>query len=304
MQPGHDFDLISIGECLAEFTRESDGRFRSAWAGDAVNALFYAGRLGLRTGFVSTFGDDPFTSMIRSGISAEGIDLAMTEVLPDRTNGLYFIETDAWGEYTFHFRRNDSAATETLRRIDPDRLFDYLSRSAWILFSGVTLAVMKEPSRLVRMLERLRESSGTRIAFDTNYRSALWPSADAYRAAVREIVPFVDLFLPSESDLHGAWPGLSPDEVRARFPVSTIALKRGRNGCVVYAHGERHEIPVENAADVVDTTGAGDAFNAGFITGLVAGLAPVDAARLGVRVAGKVVGVRGAIDPDFNGRGR
>lgn len=295
MGADYSFDLVSVGECLVEFNREPDGRYMVAWGGDAVNAVVWGARLGLRTGFVSTFGDDIFTANIRDGIVREGVDLSLTEVLPGGENGLYFIDLDERGEYTFHFRRRDSAATETLRRIDGDRLFAYLSRSSWVLLGGITLAVMKEPERLLPVLERLRASAGTRIAFDTNYRPALWPSADLYRERVAEVLPFLDLFLPSEPDLERAWEGQSAEEVVQSLGVRRTAMKRGEKGCLVLWEGERLEMPVEERVKVADTTGAGDAFNAGFLAGLVRGEEPPQAARRGMKTAGRAVQGRGAL---------
>lgn len=303
MDADYSFDLVSIGECLVEFNREPDGRYMVAWGGDAVNAAVRGARLGLRTGFVSTFGDDIFTGNIRDGIAREGVDLSLTEVLPGRENGLYFIDLDERGEYAFHFRRRDSAATETLRRIDSDSLFAYLSRSSWLLFSGITLAVMKEPERLLPVLARLRASAGTRIAFDTNYRPALWPSADLYRERVAEVLPYADLFLPSEPDLERAWEGQAAEDVVQSLGVRRTAMKRGEKGCLLLWEGVRLELPVEERVTVADTTGAGDAFNAGFIAGLVRGEEPLQAARRGMETAGRAVQGRGALgEPSVNGR--
>ncbi len=293
-------DIISIGECLVELSREPDGRYRAAWAGDMVNALFYGGRLGMRTGFVTSFGDDLFTPMIRDGIMGEGIDCGMAEVVPGRNNGLYAIELDGEGEYTFHFWRKDSAATMTLLRCDPDNLFRYCTRASWLLFSGITLAVLKGRERLIELLSRLRKTGRTKIAFDTNYRPALWASAGEYDEAFREIIPFVDLLLPSESDLAAFRSGEPLEAFLAGIDVPLVALKRGGRGCLLVRNGNPLELPPPEPAVVVDATGAGDAFNGGFLAGLVKGWSPEDAARLGMRVAGRVVGVRGAIDQEFD----
>ncbi|MGE3800707.1 MAG: sugar kinase [Candidatus Kapaibacterium sp.] len=296
---GGSFDLVSIGECLVELSRESDGRYRVGYAGDAFNTLFYASRLGMQTGFITTFGDDLFTPMIREGIAAEKIDLSMTEVLSGRKNGLYFIELDQGGEYTFHFWRKNSAATETLRRCEANRLIDYCASSTWLLISGITLAVMEERERLSDLLPQLQNVSQTRIAFDTNYRPTLWESSREYVRAFEEIISFVDLFLPSESDMQRIWPGQSAEEIANYYHCDQVALKRGADGCVLIWKGERYELAPPEQVQLLDTTGAGDAFNGGFLTGLLRGWSPEDAALLGMRVAGRVVGVRGAIDLGF-----
>lgn len=297
MRSVYDFDLVSVGECLAELSREEGNLFRATWAGDAVNTLYYASRLGLRCGFVTTFGDDLFTETIRGGIAREKIDLTCSEVLPHSTNGIYAIELDSDGEYTFHFWRRHSAARETLVRLGSEQLFGYLSRSRWLLFSGITLAVMNEREILTDMLGRLR-AKGTGIAFDTNYRPSLWSGPDAYRSAVAKIARDVDLFLPSRADLSAAWPDSSPEDVLEDLGVERFAMKNGADPCLLRWDGSVVEIPVEPVRPL-DTTGAGDAFNAGFLTGLIRGNAPLDAAGLGVWTAARALSVRGAIDPNF-----
>ena len=298
-QSTYKYDLLSIGECLVEFSRSADGNYRATWAGDAVNTLFYAARLGLHTGFISSFGDDLFTPMIREGIREEGIDCTLSEVVPGRRNGLYVIELDEEGEYTFHFWRKDSAATETLIRCDPERLYNYCARSRSLLFSGITLAVMKGRERLHDLLLRLHKSHSTEIIFDTNYRPALWSSPEEYRSAFEEIAPLIDLFLPSESDLVAVWPDELPEDVFSRYGFSRVAMKRGEKGCLLLWEGERIELLPVTSNPVVDATGAGDSFNSGFIVGLQRGWSPQDSARLGMQVAEHVIGVRGAIGREF-----
>lgn len=293
-----DFDLLSIGECLVEFSREPDGRFRAAWAGDALNTLFYGARLGLRTGFISTFGDDLFTPTIREEIAQQGIDLSLTAQLPNKNNGLYVIQLDDDGEYNFHFWRESSAARETLLRFSEEELLEYCSRAEWLLLSGITLAVMKRSDRLIPILQRLRDS-GLKIAFDTNYRPTLWERASHYQDAVRAIAPFVDLFLPSKSDLQKAWPNDDPVLVVRSLQVQHVAMKLGADGCLLLWDDTETVIPPPKPVRVVDATGAGDAFNAGFITGLVRRWTPIEAVGLGQKTAAHVLQTYGAIDMDF-----
>ena len=296
----HTFDLISLGECLVELSPESCGScYRYAWAGDAINTLFYASRLGLRTGFVSSFGSDLFTTMIREGIQKEGIDLSLTATVPNRQNGLYVIELDPSGEYTFHFWRENSAATETLQRIALEELVEYASRASWFLFSGITLGVMKGSEKLIDLLAQMQSETKTTIAFDTNYRPSLWSSVEEYTMAIQRIIPFIDLFLPSESDLAEVWSENSLEEMLENVSVDHIVMKRGKKGCLVQWEGERYELPLLGDVKVLDTTGAGDAFNGGFLAGLIQGGTPVEAAQRGMDVANTVVGVRGAIDLEF-----
>jgi len=296
---GPKFDIVSLGECLVEFNRRDDGSFDPGFAGDAFNALFYAGRLGARAGFISAVGDDLFTPMILGGIEREGIDISQVLRLERRRNGLYFIELDAGGEYTFHFWRERSAATATLLHHQLDPLADYITGARIFLITGVTLAVMEGPERLLRLLELVRADGGTRVALDTNYRRRLWSSPEAYRERFETILPFADILLPTRADLEEVY-GAGPIEPMLRELAAAgpglIAMKCGADGCALLTDGELRRYPAPERITPVDTTGAGDAFNAGFLTALLEGRSHEECCAVGQRVAARALRVRGALD--------
>jgi 2-dehydro-3-deoxygluconokinase len=296
------FDLISLGECLVEFTRTDAGTFDAGYAGDAFNALFYARRLGLRTGFVSTVGDDLFTPVITGGIAREGIDTSHLLRLEGRRNGLYFIELDDAGEYTFHFWRAGSAATQTLLLHDLDRLAEYIASARFFLLTGVTLAVMEGRERLTDLLDRLKGK--VEIVLDTNYRARLWESAAHYRERFEEILPYAGILLPTESDLIAAYGGQPLEELCRRLQgmgPGKIVVKGGIRGSALWKENSLVWAPPSERIEVVDATGAGDAFNAGFLAGLASGLDDDGACELAQRTARRALGVRGALDHAFTG---
>ncbi|HVZ38923.1 MAG TPA: sugar kinase [Candidatus Kapabacteria bacterium] len=291
--------LVSLGECLAELCRRTDGAFAAGYAGDAFNALFYASRLGLRTRFISALGNDLFTPMIAEGIEREGICTRWLARLADRRNGIYFIETDAEGEYTFHFWRTGSAATRTLRIFRPESLLEAVAGARFFLVTGIAVAVMEDRERLIDLLRAARGC--TTIVFDTNYRPALWHGPEEYREWLDRILPEVDLLLAGAGDLRAAFGGEQPEALCTRLTEAgpqRIVLKDGARGAGLISSGGTEWFPAPRTA-VVDTTGAGDAFNAGFLSAAAAGLPDADCVALGLRVAARVLGVRGAIDPAF-----
>jgi 2-dehydro-3-deoxygluconokinase len=294
------FDLISLGECLVEFNRHDDRSFDATFAGDAFNVLFYASRLGLRAAFVSAVGDDLFTPMILEGIEREGIDTTHLLRLGGLRNGLYFIELDEQREYTFHFWRQNSAATETVLRNDLDELAGFISQSRYFLFTGVGLAILKDPARLDELLLKLQ--GRTQIIFDTNYRARLWNSPDEYRRRVESVLPFINVLLPTRGDIEAAYPTDDLNDTLRRLKEmgpDIIAMKSGADGCGLWSDNGLVEYPAPTGIAVVDTTGAGDAFNAGFIAGLVRGAELQACCDLGQRVAARALAVQGAINMEF-----
>lgn len=292
--------LVSLGECLVEFNQTGDGTWSPGFAGDAFNALFYATRLGLATGFISAVGDDPFTPMILSGIEGEGIDTTHLLRFDGYRNGIYFIELDEHAECTFHFWRNGSAATKTLLHHDIEKLAGYVASSEYFLLSGITLAVMEAPERLMELLRRVHRC--TQIVLDSNYRARLWRSPEEYRRRIEQVLPYVDIFLPTAGDLMVAYRGESLEAACKRgvdSGVATVVVKCGNEGCAYWSDGSLHHIPAIGDVEVVDTTGAGDAFNAGFLTGSVRGYTLEESCALGQQVASRALGVKGAIDWGF-----
>ncbi len=298
------FDLLSVGECLVEFSRrqehQQDNQFRATFAGDAANTLFYGARLGLRTGFISAVGDDLFTEMIVGGLQSEGIDITHTLRLPGRRNGLYFIELNEAGDHHFHYWRHDSAATETLLHYSTDRLSRFVRSSRMLLISGITLAVMKEPARLVALLESV--SAEVTVVLDTNYRPRLWSSPEEYHRRIAQVLPHVDILLPSQADLEAAWQGVTVENLLWHFAeqgVGTICMKAGDQGCAIWDDGGLEWFAPPENVRVVDATGAGDAFNAGFIAGVVQGLSKPEACALAQQTASHALAVHGALNRGF-----
>ena len=293
-------DLVSLGECLVEMSRRPDGAYQPSIAGDAFNTLFYASRLGLRTGLVTAVGDDLFTPMIVERLSDESVDVSNVYRLRKRRNGIYFIEHNAWGERSFHYWRDGSAATETLMHVDLARLEAYARNAHFLLITGVTLAVFKECQRLRALLESIH--GHTTIVFDANYRRQLWQTPHDYQFQVELIMPFVDVYLPSRQDLESAYADqMLLDVLRgyADVGVSTVVMKDGSDGCAMLVDNELVKLAPIERSHVVDTTGAGDAFNAGLIAGLLRGSSLEGACDLSQRVAARTLIVPGAIDPAF-----
>jgi 2-dehydro-3-deoxygluconokinase len=219
-------------------------------------------------------------------------------VVPGRTVGLYMI-TLTGAERAFTYWRDTSAARGLAA--DPGRLAAALDGVTTAYLSGITLAILPEDGRrtLLGALAAIAARGG-RVVFDSNVRLRLWPSADdcrhwlteGYRAATVALPTF-----PDERDLFG---DADPAATAARIAacgVREIVVKDGAAAALVRAGGISATVPAEPVPAPVDTTGAGDAFNAGYLAARMAGIDPEAAVRLGHRTAGRVILVRGALIP-------
>ncbi|MFO1047379.1 MAG: sugar kinase [Geminicoccaceae bacterium] len=290
----------AIGECMVEFHRRPDGSYGRGFGGDTLNCALYLSRLGIPTDYVTMLGDDGLSQEMLDGWASEGVGVGLVGRIPGRVPGLYLIETDARGERTFLYWRS-AAPVRDLMRLRGDSLLKELAGHDLVYLSGITLSLFDEPGRrhLAEILAALR-ARGARVAFDGNYRPRGWPDAEEARAAFTAMLRVTDIALPTFDDEAALFGDASPEATIERLRalgVAEIVVKRGDQPCLVATAGTVVPVAVERPVTPVDTTAAGDSFNAGYLAARLKGAAPAVAARSGHRLAGEVVRHRGAIIP-------
>ena len=142
--------------------------------------------------------------------------------------------------------------------------------------------------------------NGGKVAFDGNYRPRGWSDAEGARRAFGEILPLVDVALPTLEDEQALFGDADAASCIARLHeagIGEIVVKRGGLGCLISAGGDRIEVPPPRVVQPVDTTAAGDSFNAGYLAARLCGASAVEAARAGHRLAGVVIMSPGAVIP-------
>lgn len=292
--------LALIGECMVELAEVGGGRFARAFGGDTLNTALYMARLGVDVSYVTALGNDPLSDSMIAAWRAEGVRTDEVMCLSGRMPGLYMIERDARGERSFLYWRDRAPAREFFDRADEATL-ERLSQFDWLCFSGISLSLYGDNgrARLAELLAATRRRGG-RIAFDGNFRPRGWPDADSARRAFGQILPYVDLALPTLEDEQALFGDADADACAARLHragVQEIVVKQGARGCIVFAGTDRTEVAPDRRIDPVDTTAAGDSFNAAYLAARIAGAAPPEAARAGHRLAGVVISHPGAIIP-------
>jgi 2-dehydro-3-deoxygluconokinase len=299
--------IACIGECMIELSPAGDRTMRLAYAGDVCNTAVSLARLSrgeeIVVQFATRLGDERHSDAMLASWSAEGIDTALVDRLEGRAPGLYLIELDDRGERSFTYYRNESAARALFADDAHARAMrDGLHGAGWVFLSGITVSLLDAAAhaRLLATLDALR-AEGTRVAFDTNYRPRGWPDAATARGRIAAVLDRCDLALPTLDDERALFGDRDVDaclDRLARHGVAEVAVKLGDGGACVASGGEVAHIAPEAEVEIVDTTGAGDAFDAGYLHARVAGLEPPAAAREGNELAAVVLGHRGAIAPE------
>jgi 2-dehydro-3-deoxygluconokinase len=293
--------IVSIGECMVELVRGADGRFGLAFGGDTFNTAVYIARTGLPVAYATVLGDDPYSQGIRTLARLEGVGADLMATAPGRMPGLYLIETSG-GERTFHYWRERAPARELFELPAGEAAAAAMRQAAAVYFSGVTLSLYS-PTGLERFETALgaARAAGARIVMDSNYRTRGWAGdTDRARATFERFWKLSDVALPTFEDEQALWGDAHPDETLARLAalgVPEVLVKNGADGALVLAKGEAVEVPCPAQLTPVDTTAAGDSFNAGYLAARLRNAPPRDAAKLGHKLAAAVIQHRGAIVP-------
>lgn len=252
--------------------------FARSFGGAESNLAIGLSRLGCKAGWVSRLGDDEFGRYIRNAIRGEGVDVTAVQLDPGAPTGLFFKEPRPGRESRVYYYRKGSAAS----RMGPGDLPpDYLRGARFLHLSGITPALSASCRALCYQAVAEGRAAGVAVSFDPNLRRKLW-SADEARRVLLELAAQADVFLPGLEEAEFLFGPGTPEELASRaldHGAGLVVLKLGATGCLVAAGDHRDLVP-GFPVTVVDPVGAGDAFAAGFLAGLVRGLPPAGAARL------------------------
>lgn len=279
---------------------KDDGTWKLGFAGDTFNTIWALRALigdTAKADYVSAFGDDPFSRDQLEFLSKHGVGTAASPVIPGARPGLYAIKLTG-AERSFTYWRADAAARQLAD--DADSLNKSLQNQSLVYFSGITLAILSSAARdtLFTALRTARKN-GSIVAFDPNYRPRLWSDAAVAKASIEAALAVTDIALPTFPDEQMLCGDQNPEATVARLAeagIGEIVVKNGELPCLVSLEGISASVAALQV-DAVDTTGAGDSFNGGYLAARLAGFSPADAAAKAHKVAAAVVQVRGALAP-------
>jgi 5-dehydro-2-deoxygluconokinase len=250
-------------------------RFVGGFAGNVATGL---ARLGLTPAIVSRVGNDPHGEFVRDFLSAEGVDVRFLAVDDRLRTPPTFCEVWPPDRFPILFYRYPTAPDWHLAQEDFDA--EELSAAPFLLATGTGLA--QSPSRETT-LAALEAHDRTTI-FDLDWRPTLWEKQDAYRELAQLAAQHADVVIGNEEEVEAA---AGDPQTLLGLGVSTLVLKRGERGVLLFHEGTEVDVP-GHPVEVVNGLGAGDAFVAAFVQSLHAGRSLEEAARRG-SVAGAIV---------------
>lgn len=299
--------IAVLGEVMIELAPAGAGLYRSGVAGDTYNTAVMLSQLGSQVCYATALGDDQFSGQIREAMQQHGLNSSAVLTLKAKQPGLYCISNSANGERSFSYWRQQSAARQAFQS---DLLFEQLlqavSHCTDVYWSGITLALMSEGclSLWLAHLQQL-QSRGGKVYFDTNYRAALWRERTDQLQWYQAALLHCDYFLPSLEDCQQIWGCENLKQALEQLqsllpvegPVPVICLKAQQQLCWLEA-GQCRQFSLTFSDQMLDATGAGDAFSGALIAALQQGLTAAVAIQIAHCAASLVVQYQGAILPD------
>lgn len=294
--------IVLMGEGMLELSHPAGQGTKMSYGGDVLNTAVYLARLGALPHFVTALGNDPYSDGLIKDWERECVQTGHILRDPDRVPGLYAIQTDHQGERSFYYWRSDSAARNFFNLEDHANSIAFMKEADWFFLSGITLSIYSENEReqLIDIAKAIKARGG-QVAFDPNYRPKGWSNTESAKKAIEDFASHATLVLATIDDENLLFGQRSGKEHAARWldhGVETVILKRGAQGATIYEKEvDAVKVPVAVCDRPVDTTGAGDSFNAAFLAMKVQEKSTLEATQAGNALASQVIRYPGAIIP-------
>jgi fructokinase len=266
--------IVTLGEVVSDIYRdesESDVELplTARPGGAPANVAVAAARLGSEAAFIGSVGEDLFGDFILRALEAEGVNTsAVRRCEPPTRTSLAFVEIAADGDRSFTFYRSDPAADELLSAEDVSR--EVLSGASFVNFGSIPL--IREPSRsAIHRAADIAEELDVPLAFDVNFRGHLWKSPEAAREVVDPLLDRSQVIKMGDDELSPMLGTEDPQEAAEMLlgrGAALVLISLGPDGAVYATPEFSGHVPAFEVDNVLDATGAGDAFLAAALTRL------------------------------------
>lgn len=268
-------DVICLGEALVDFLPNRRGqrvREVTQWTpclgGAPANVAVGLARLGARSGLVGVTGDDEFGHFLKEGLRQEGVDVSCMRQTTEGKTGLGFVSLTKSGERSFTFYR--TRAAETFLDERDTKGASKLLRSSKVVHVGTNSLIHAPARAAVVDAVKAAHAAGQITSTDPNLRLHLWKDPEVLKKLLATLFKHCAVVKLSEEEIEfvtGTTDVMKAlDWLEARGVVVGI-VTCGAKGAVLRFGGDTRKVPARKVK-VMDTTGAGDGFTAGFLYGL------------------------------------
>jgi 2-dehydro-3-deoxygluconokinase len=273
------FQLVTVGEAMLRLSvRAGDllqdaGAFDVHVAGSEANVAYAAAMVGLRSAWISALPANTLGRRVAGTLSAGGVDTTGVRWVEGGRLGLYFVEL---GSAPRPISVIYDRAASAMAKATPD-LFDWSAAkdTDYLHLSGITLGLSQSCAEIARAAMEEARAGGAKVTFDVNYRQRLWGREAAAKAA-SDVASLVDVLICTSEDARDLFGAAGSAEemltdLQGKLGVKTVVLTLGAQGAIAGRAGAAPVKRVAHPVETVDRVGAGDAFAAGLIWGLLEG---------------------------------
>ena len=295
--------LLAIGECMLELSGQIQlgSQAKLNFGGDVLNTALYYARLNGDVSFLTALGDDNFSTQMISHWDTENIDTSKVLKIKDKVPGLYAIQTDNQGERSFYYWREQAPIKEIFNYLSTKDLEQYTQEYKYLYFSGISLSRWndKQLETFTDWLKDFKASNKNKeIIFDLNYRPKCWLSKEQTKAYIEKVLKYVTIVLTTFDDEELLFEDTSYQQTLDRynsFNIPIVIIKHGTNPTVLQCQDKINLIEADKIVSPIDTTAAGDSFNAAFLAALTNKLNLKTSIKFAQIFAAEIIQHQGAI---------
>ena len=268
-------EVVSYGEPLIGIyppmnrSIAEDVPLSKTWGGDTSNMALALTKLGHRTAYVTRVGDDGFGHSFLDLWRRNGVDTSQITLDEEHRTGLYFVSfEDGKHEFTY-YRKNSAASFVSSEEID----WEFVGQAKVLHLSGISQAISTNAMEVSFDLLEFAKNNGILVSYDVNYRPPLWKRETARAVILHTIAEYADILEITEDELDFLGYGGTPETFLRHLPrcPRILAVKKGDQGAYL-REGDKELLVEPFKVNVEDTVGAGDAFDAGLIAGVLEGM--------------------------------
>ena len=291
-------NVCSIGEAMIEISNIKNSLYNQSFAGDTLNFCNYLDKKKLNAFFLSAIGKSEINQSLLNFVRSKKISTKYIKQINQFELGLYLIKNKDNGEKQFFYWRDESAAKQYFNNIDFLNLYKELKNFDYIYFSGITLSIIhiSKLNNFIKLLKLLK-SKKIKIVFDFNIRPSRWNKKNL-NIFLDSVLKFVDICFLSGEDMN-YWKNKnnikSYEQIVRKYKLKHSIFRKNAKFTYVFLNKTRYVFKNKLLKRVVDTSGAGDGFNAAYLSNFIVNNDPVLALKAGSSLGSKIVMKKGAI---------
>ena len=291
-------NVCSIGEAMIEISNIKNSLYNQSFAGDTLNFCNYLDKKKLNAFFLSAIGKSEINQSLLDFVKSKKISTKYIKKINQFEVGLYLIKNKDNGEKQFFYWRDESAAKQYFNNIDFLNLYKELKNFDYIYFSGITLSIIhiSKLNNFIKLLKLLK-SKKIKIVFDFNIRPSRWNKKNL-NIFLDSVLKFVDICFLSGEDMN-YWKNKnnikSYEQIVRKYKLKHSIFRKNAKFTYVFLNKTRYVFKNKLLKTVVDTSGAGDGFNAAYLSNFIVNNDPVLALKAGSSLGAKIVMKKGAI---------